>query len=459
MPELKADYCVVGAGFAGLVAAYRLRQAGQSVVVLEARDRVGGRTWTKTLSDGTRVELGGTFLGPGQESAYSLVAELGVKTFSTHHEGDVLLLIDDEVHRYKKIPNLDLLSLGSVWLAMKALGAMAKEVPSDAPWSAPKAREWDAMTIQQWIDHHANLPTEAARRMLKMSMHGIFTSDPSEVSLLHALFQIATSNSFEALLQIEGGSEQDQVEGGMASLYDKLAEKLKDVLHLNSPVRKISQNETGVVIKSDTHTVSAKRVIITIPPNLADHIQYEPGLPPTRAQLMQRMPAGQAIRYVAVFEEAFWRHDGLMGESAAPGHYVELTLDGSDASGKPGILHFYSFGEVARQMATIDPELRKTMVLEAIAERFGPKAALPLHFVEQDWCGDPWSRGGSMAHYAPGVITNYGSVIREACGRIHWAGTETALRWCGNVDGAISSGDRAAKEVVAAEKHLAVAAG
>lgn len=459
MPEMQTDYCVVGAGFAGLVAAYRLKQAGAAVVVLEARDRVGGRTWTKTLPDGTRVEMGGTFLGPGQDSIYALAAEMGVKTFPTHHTGDVLLLLNDKLHRYSGMaPDLDLLSLGSVWLAIKSLDEMAKTVPAEAPWMAPKAREWDSMTIQQWIDHQALLPTDAARSMLKMSMRGIFTSDPSEVSFLHLLLQVATSKSFEALLQIEGGSEQDQLVGGTAALYEKLAEKLGDALHLESPVRKISQNDTGVVVQSDTVTVKAKRVIVTIPVNLADHIQYEPALPPTRAQLMQRMPAGQAIRYVAVYEEAFWRNDGLMGESAAPGHIVEVSLDGSDESGKPGIMHFYSFGAVAREMATIDPQLRKTMVLEALAERFGPRAALPLQFTEQDWCADPWTRGCSMAHYPPGVLTNYGSAIRAACGRIHWAGTETAERWNGNIDGAVSSGERAAKEATAAEKQMASAA-
>jgi len=176
MNSLEADFCVVGAGYAGLTTAYRLQEAGHSVVVLEARDRVGGRVYTEVLPDGTAIDMGGTFIGPGQDHLYALVTELGCETTRTFNEGEHLLVYKGKVRRYKGlIPDMDVLSLASMWASMQQLNQMSKEISPEAPWKAPKAREWDAITLEQWINNPMHAFTDASRDMLKSLMSGMFT--------------------------------------------------------------------------------------------------------------------------------------------------------------------------------------------------------------------------------------------------------------------------------------------
>jgi monoamine oxidase len=451
MNPIKTDYCIVGAGFAGLTAAYRLQQAGHSVVVLEARDRIGGRVWTQYLPDGTPVDLGGTFFGPGQDRAYALAKEMGCETTSTPHHGDNQLVYQGKVHRYSgTIPmNLGVLSLASMWASMKLISEMSKEVPPEAPWNAPKAQEWDSISVAQWLDNPLHALTDAAKTMFRSLIVGMFTCELSELSLLYVVWYVAgAGKDLEQSLRVEGGSEQDMVIGGMQSIANKVAEKLGDRIRLQSPVRRILQDGQGVEVISDNVTVRAERVILCVPPNLADHIEFSPPLPPTRAELLRHLPAGPIAKFVLIYDEPFWRKDGLSGECAAIDHPIAMSLDTSPPSGKPGSLSFFTFANSALELAEKSPEERKRFVLETATHRFGSKAAQPIHYFEQDWSADRWTRGGCMAHYAPGVLTSYGRVLREPSGRIHWATTETSPLWCGNIDGAIRSGERAARELM-----------
>jgi monoamine oxidase len=451
--SIDVDYCIAGAGYAGLTAAYRLKQAGHSVAVLEARNRIGGRVHTLYLDDGTPIDLGGTFVGAQHERLYALIAEMGCETIPTNKAGgDTMLVYKGEVQRYKGlVADIGIVSLVSVWAAMQMLNYMSKDVPPEAPWNAPKAKEWDAMTLAQWIDNPFNLPTEESRTMMRSVIGGMFTSDASEVSFLNVLFHIAAGdNQVELQFKVEGGAEQDMVKGGMQTIANKVAEKLGDAVYLETPVRKINHNANGVEVISDKVIVNAKRVIMSVPPNLADHIEFTPQLPAARAKLLPRMTLGSGIRVLTVFEEPFWLKDGLSGECIAIDHTVSLSIDTSQP-GKAGVLASYAFGPAAVEISQLSAEERKKIFIDALVHRFGPKAASPLHYIEFDWSEEPWTRGAMMAHYAPGVITNFGHVVRDPVGRIHWATTETSTKWNGFIEGAIRSGERAAKEVTEAE--------
>ncbi len=453
----EADFCIVGAGYAGLTAAYRLKQAGYTVVVVEARERIGGRVWTKYLTDGTPVDMGGTFFGPGQDRAYALAKEMGCETTPTPNKGDSGLMYKGKFHRYKGlIPDLDVLSLASVWASFQLLSAMSKQVPPEAPWTAEKAREWDSMTLAHWIDNPIHALTEPAKVMITALMMGLFTCHPSEVSFLSVLFHIAAAgNDIELQLKVEGGAEQDMVKGGMISIANKVAEKLGDCFVFESPVRAIAYDEHGVTVVSDKVTVKAKRVVVCAPPNLVDHIQFTPGLPATRAQLLQRMPVGRTIKFVAVYEEAFWRKDGLSGEVAAPDEALSISLDTSPPNNTVGTITSFCMGPPAVRLAELSAEERKTLCLKALMQRYGARAAAPVQYFEHDWGADPWTRGCHMAHFAPGILTNFAHVIRQPVGPIHWATTETSMYWNGNIDGAIRSGERAATELIEATKQAA----
>src|SRR5436305_15074651 len=152
--QLDADVCVVGAGFAGLTAARRLSQAGQSVVVLEARDRVGGRIWTQVLGDGTPVDRGGAWLAPGHDAIFRLADEVGATTYKTWVKGAHLLVGEGRTRRYTGlIPKISPLAIVTIALAQMRIDRMAKSLPLETPWTAKRAAEWDARSVASWLEH------------------------------------------------------------------------------------------------------------------------------------------------------------------------------------------------------------------------------------------------------------------------------------------------------------------
>jgi monoamine oxidase len=446
----EAEVCVVGAGFAGLAAAKRLADSGHQVVVLEARDRVGGRTWNRTLDDGTVLSVGGTWLGVGQDRMFALCRELGCETYPQYERGQHIIRLDGTNHRYTgMIPRINPLAVVSLGLAFKRLGRMARTLPLDAPWQAKNAKHLDARTLGEWISSRCNIPTVTARQMAGAVMTTLFCSDPAEVSLLGALVLARGGGGFEYYADARN-TETHLVEGGVPEVAARMAARLGEAVHLSTPVRRVSQSTSHVEIVSDRIVVRARHVIIATPPPLAGRIVYEPQLPAMHAHLLRRMMAGSIIRGITVYDEPFWRADGLSGMSAAPGSPISVSIDQSPRSGTPGILSSYAFGPQALAIAKLTPAERRDIWLRALAERYGPKALSPAGYLETDWTAEPWSLGGMIGVFAPGVLTISGHTLREPVGRISWAGTERATAMHGLIEGAVRSGEHAADAVLAA---------
>ena len=443
----ETDVCVVGAGYAGLTAARRLAGAGKSVMVLEARDRVGGRVWTEQY-DGFRLDFGGTFLGPEQDAVRALVGEVGVDTFPTNNTGDKVLTLDGSVKRYGGlIPKINALAVASLGLGMARLDSMAKKVSLDEPWADPRSRRWDRISAGAWLAVHSRVPL--GRRLLEAVVRGVMTCDPNEVSLLHFLFLVRSANGLNSLLSTDGGYQQDQLMEGAQAMANRIGADLGPGLCTKTPVRAIAHDDSGVRVDADGDVVvRAGHVIVAVPPSLAATLRYDPPLPTDKAQLLDRMPAGSVRKCLAVYDDAFWRADGLSGETVGADSPIEMTLDGSPPSATPGIVMGFAFGPHARRLGALSEEDRRRTVLADYARRFGPRASKPVHYVEHEWADEEWSRGGMMSHLAPGVMTQYGPVLRRPVGRIHWAGTETASVSHGTIDGAVRSGERAALEVM-----------
>lgn len=183
------DVLVIGAGLAGLVAARDLSRGGRTVRVLEARDRVGGRTLNADLGDGQVVEVGGQWVGPQQTALLELAAELDVPTFATYGFGDNLLEWDGRVRRYTRtIPRLNPMVLADVAQAQARTERMARTVPLEAPWRAARAERWDGQTLESWL--RRNVRTEGARELMRLGVEAVFAADASELSLLHVLFYL-----------------------------------------------------------------------------------------------------------------------------------------------------------------------------------------------------------------------------------------------------------------------------
>lgn len=436
------------------------------MIVVEARDRTGGKVWTKYLDDGTPIDLGGTFLGPSQDRIYSLLKELELEITPTPIQGDSQLVYKDKYYRYgKEAPDVDSLSLEGVWKTLQMLSKMSLEVPNEAPWTSRRASEWDSMSLGQFLHDPAHDLNEPTLSMLRLLFISLFTVEPSEISLLYVLFQIAASgNDIELQMKVEGGADQDMLKDGMIKVADKLCTKIdqgqkktytdsaetpRDWLRLSSAVNRIIQDELGATVISPKAIIKAERVIIAIPPNLASQLEYEPPLPKTRMQLLQQMPAGRCMKFITVHERPFWRESGLSGEVSVLDEYVQLTLDTSPPDTGVGVLMSFAFSKEAEALAAMDEDERKKHLLATLIKHFGCEAASPIHYFEHDWYKDEWTRGCHVAHLAPGVMTSCGHTIREPFGRIHWATSESSPLWNGNIDGAVRAGEFVAEEVSA----------
>ena len=447
------DVIVVGAGFAGLTAARALQQAGKKAVVLEARDRVGGRTMTKKLGGSLPwVDLGGQWIGATQHEIIALLAELEMETFPMWTRGENLVVVAGKTKRYRgTIPRVALPSLLNIGWAQWRLDRMAKTVPLDAPWNAKKAAEWDAISLADWLDR--NIKTKTARALFDAGLETVFAENGRSLSLLHALFYVHSGGNLDILLGTEGGAQATRIVGGMQPVAERMAKGLD--VRLSAPVRRIVHDGAGVTVHHEGGTLDAKHAIIAIPPKLVAAIAFEPSLPGPRAELVKSMPMGAVIKHTAVYDRPFWRDDRLSGMVVSDAGPIHVVFDNSLPDGMKGVLIGFSEADSARKLGKLSEAERREAALACFTRYFGEQAKRPIAYADHVWEHDEWSGGCYGAFMPPGVWTSLGSSIREPHGRIHWAGTETATVWSGYIDGAIQSGKRAAQEIVATSSSAA----
>lgn len=444
------DVVIVGAGLAGLMAARRLTAAGIGVRVLEARSRVGGRTYTRATGDGTLLDLGGQWVGPTQNRLLTLADEVGATTFKTFDTGSNLQFRESRLEAYSgSIPATDRAVAADVMEALLQLNMMASEVPIEAPWKAGSAAEWDSQTVETWC--LANVASSGARQLLECVVQSVFSVEPRDVSLLHFLFYTHSAGSLIELVGVTGGAQESRFHQGAQYISNRMALSLgNQIVHLDTPVHTIAQNETGARVMTERGEFQAERVIVAIPPTLAGRLRYNPPLPGFRDQFTQRIPMGTVIKVQCLYPAPFWRARALSGQAISDSGAVRITFDNSPEQGTPGILLGFVEGDEGRFWGRQSPQARRAAVLESLVRYFGEDANSPLEYVEYSWAEEEYSRGCYAGYMPPGVWTAYGEALREPIGRIHWAGTETATVWNGYMDGALQSGERAAAEVSAA---------
>ncbi len=456
----RADVIVVGGGFAGLTAAREIVKAGRSVMVIEARDRVGGRVLNHTLPGGDQSEAGGTFVGPTQNRIIDLAGQLGVGLFDTYVQGDNVAIIQGDRSQFSDTGPTgsappDPTILPDLATVITELNELSKEVPVDAPWNSARAEEFDRQTLETYLQENSR--SERFRELARLACRPIFGAEPRELSLLFVLFYIACSGdernvgTFDRNFNTRNGAQQWRLTGGSQVIAFKLAEELGPKrIALNSPVRRIAHDGLGVTVVTDKQTFRGKHAIVAVPPTLAGRIDYAPGLPVDRDQLTQRLGQGALAKVSAVYDKPFWRDKGLNGQTLNTRGLVAATFDASPPDGSPGVLFGFVGGDRWRRYSAMGEAERRDTVLRELATSFGDEALSPVDFFDTRWPEEVWSRGGPVGIHAPGSLLSYGPALRRPVGRIHWAGTETSTYWNGYMDGAVRSGERAAKEVLGA---------
>lgn len=442
------DVCVIGAGFSGLMAASKIHSQGKSVVVVEARDRIGGRTWTENVDGkGLILDVGGQWIGPTQHRVNSLVKQYKLQTFATHDTGENAIEIDGKVIRYTgTIPKLNPVALADLGVAMARLDSLAKTVAINAPWATPNAGSLDGVSLAHWIEK--NTWTRTAADVLWGGLQMIFSTPPARISLLHALYVIHVCDGLDSLLGVTGGAQQDRFLLGTKSLADKLAAPFIRRIILNSPVKAITQTTTDIDVISAHARIKSKRVIVAIAPTLQTGIDFSPMLPYDREVINRSMPMGAVIKVLTIYPSPFWRAMGLSGQGVFPKSSVFSTFDNCLPNRSEGILVSFVIGDAAARIQTLSASERRQRVLSDLEKIFGSQVKNPILYNEHIWAHEPWSRGAFFGNFPTGILTAHGKSFWEPFGRIHWASTETARSWMGYIEGALESGERAALEVM-----------
>jgi monoamine oxidase len=439
---------IIGAGYAGLAAARALKEAGKNILVLEARDRPGGRIHTQALDAlGTYVDLGGQWIGPGHTHMYNLCREFGIGTFTTYDAGRSTLNLDGQIKRYKGIiPPMPIWSLFNLQKGILLLNHMAGKIPLQAPWQAKRAAEWDSISVEQWMQR--TMRDSKARDLFTIAFEAIFATHPSTISLLHALFYIGSSGNIDYLMNIRKGAQQDRIVGGADGPARRLAQLLHEQIVYNQPVVAVSQQGGAVTVQTAAASYTAEKLIIALPPAVAAGIHYEQPLPAKRMQLMQTQFMGSVAKCYAIYPTPFWRGKGYNGLIATTEGPVSVVFDNSPADGSKGILMGFSLAEKAKALMALPEAERKNAVLESFATAFGPEARNCLLYTDKSFSEEPFTKGCYAGMMPVGAWTTSGETLRTPCGLIHWAGTETSDRWNGYMEGAVLSGLRVEKEVV-----------
>ena len=443
----RCDVAVVGGGLSGLVAAAAVRAAGRSVVVLEARDRVGGRIETATFADGTRVDLGATWVGPHQRRVNALADRLGVARFRSAVPGRVLVVPPAGAPAGRVAAASALAAAAAQRLTLARLDRAAARVDLERPWLTPGAGALDGRTLDDWL-RRARLGRRSGATVRRV-LTGLFAEEPHRVSLLHALFYVRSNGGTRALFAGDGGAQQDRLAGGAARLAEALAETLGDAVRTGAAVEAVEHEGGRVRLATAAGAVDARHAVVAVPPRLCERIAFAPELPARRRELQRRAPHGAVTKVALRYEDAFWRRDGLSGTAFGPELPFSFTVDLTPPEAQGGVLGVYLIGPRATAHAERG-ERRLDVLLERVGAVLGPAAAAPAEVLERDWQAEHWSGGAWGAYYGPGLWTAVEDAVRAPVDGVSWAGSESAVVSNNYLDGAVEAGERAAAEALAA---------
>ena len=444
------DCAIIGAGLAGLVAARDLRNRGLGVVVIEARDRVGGRVENGVLADGQYVELGGQWIGAGHDAIFELIERYGLRTIGIPARGNLVVRVHG---RLLEVPSaadgveLTPFEVADLSQGLLRLRRLAHRLADDPAWVAANGA-WLRQDLRRWV--RTNLRTSGAQARFGEVYEAAFGPMVPHATLEEGLRQINAGPSLETMIANNGGLNQQRIDGGMIALCEALAADLGDVVRLGNPVTKVTHGDTAVVTLESGETIEARTVVSTLPPRLAVALEYDPPLPQWRRDVAEKVTPGNVIKAYLVYETPFWRERGLSGQSSSDEGAVRVTFDTTPADSTRGLLMGFFEGNEADFLAHRSLETRRRAFVESAVRAFGAEAAEPIEYLERDWSAEQYTRGCHGAHFAPGVWTSNGPVLAAPDGCLYWAGAEYSTKFNGYMEGAVRSGEEVAATVAVA---------
>ncbi|WIE79009.1 NAD(P)/FAD-dependent oxidoreductase [Curtobacterium sp. MCSS17_016] len=447
---IEKDVVVIGAGVAGLTAADRLRAAGLRVAVLEARDRVGGRTWTNDI-DGVTLEIGGQWVSPDQTALLETLDELGLQTYDRYREGSSVYVDADgtRTEYTGDIFPLPEATANEIERLVAVVDEYVAKVDPARPWETPNAAALDEVSFRAWL--HDLSPDRVATDNVELFIAGAMLTKPAHAfSALQALLMAASAGSFTNLVDADFILDK-RVVGGMQQVSERLAERLGDDVHLNAPVRTLRWSDDGVVALADGGIeVHARQALVAVPPPLYSRISYEPPLPRRQHQLHQHLSMGFVIKVHAVYDRPFWRAAGLSGTAFSPYEVVHEAYDNTSHGSEQGTLVGFVSDQHADDLFALSTEERRARVLASLAHYYGDEALSPVVYYESDWGTEEWTRGAYAASFDLGGLVRYGVDQRAAVGPIRFASSDLAGQGYQHVDGAVRIGREVAEEILAA---------
>ena len=439
------DIIVVGAGLAGLSGARYLSLAGKRILILEARNRVGGRVLSK-FQGSIPIDLGAQWIQPGQNQIYELLESFGIKTYPSYQRGNHIFATGKKIRPYSgAIPKIGFPAKLEVRKLIQKLKKQSAKINPETPWTSDTTHHLDVQKFSDFIKKRTWF--NASRNLVNTEFETLMGCHASEISMLQALFYFRSGCNLKSLFQENGGVRRDRVAGGMQLLATNMANEL-DVL-LCHPVSSIKHFKGGVEVAGKDFSYKARHVLVAIPPNLARNINFRPQIRNEKRKIWDSTTMGKVLKCIAIYDHPFWRKDGLSGRVVIHEKQpLQAIYDNSSETHPHGILMGLSIGHRAENLMQLSESKREGIILKTFSSFFGPKAENAITYLEKSWFSDPWSQSGYSGHRKPGLWNKYQDALIETSGRVHWAGTETSSLWNGHMEGAVRSGIRAAKEIL-----------